>query len=92
MPDENVFDLPQPVDREAPFQLLVLQRLDQIGETLAQIHEMVSPPEKAEEGEGLVEVVARMAQAMEQQGAALETISAQLGRLEASTFSAPAGR
>ncbi|MEW9274967.1 hypothetical protein [Gluconobacter oxydans] len=40
MPDENVFDLPQPVDREAPFQLLVLQRLDQIGETLAQIHQM----------------------------------------------------
>ncbi|MFT8347123.1 hypothetical protein [Gluconobacter oxydans] len=30
MPDENVFDLPQPVDREAPFQLLVLQRLDQM--------------------------------------------------------------
>ncbi|MFT8355529.1 MAG: hypothetical protein ABF617_13190 [Gluconobacter japonicus] len=53
---------------------------------------MVSPPDKAEEGEGLVEVVARMAQAMEQQGAALETISAQLGRLEASTFSAPAAR
>ncbi|GBR28561.1 hypothetical protein AA3271_2780 [Gluconobacter japonicus NBRC 3271] len=59
---------------------------------LAQIHQMVSPPDKAEEGEGLVEVVARMTQAMEQQGAALETISAQLGRLEASTFSAPAAR
>ncbi|MBS1089864.1 hypothetical protein [Gluconobacter wancherniae] len=46
MPDENVFDLPHPEYREAPFQLLVLQRLDQIGEALAQIHQMVSPPEK----------------------------------------------
>ena len=47
MSDENIFNLPQPADREAPFQLLVLPRLDQIGEMLANLFEA----ERADNGE-----------------------------------------
>lgn len=84
MPQEQAFALPQPNSDEAGFQLLVLQSLGQIGEMVAQIHQLVSPPDTPQEGEGLTEIMSRIAAALDRQGNILEAMSEQLGRLESS--------
>ncbi|MBS1028664.1 MULTISPECIES: hypothetical protein [Gluconobacter] len=81
MSQEHAFSLPQPKPDEAGFQLLVLQSLGQIGEMVAQIHQLVSPPDTPQEGEGLAEIMSRIASALDRQGDILDTMSEQLDRL-----------
>ncbi|OAJ65956.1 hypothetical protein [Gluconobacter cerinus] len=87
---DDHFALPQPPGEEARFQLLVLQSLGQIGEMVAQIHQLVSPPDAPPEGEGLTEIMSRIAAALDRQGNILEAMSEQLGRLESSGMNSEA--
>lgn len=91
MPQEQALSLPQPNSDEAGFQLLVLQSLGQIGEMVAQIHQLVSPPDTPQEGEGLTEIMSRIAAALDRQGNILEAMSEQLGRLERSETTLESG-
>ena len=91
MPQEQALSLPQPNSDEAGFQLLVLQSLGQIGEMVAQIHQLVSPPDTPQEGEGLTEIMSRIAAALDRQGNILEAMSEQLGRLESSETTLESG-
>ncbi len=80
---DDPFSLPQPVAPNAEdsgFQVLVLARLAQIGEAVAQIHQLVSPPETKEEGESLREILSRMATALDRQGDLLETLLEEKGQ------------
>ena len=91
MTQEDPFALAQPPGEEARFQLLVLQSLGQIGEMVAQIHQLVSPPDVPQEGEGLTEIMSRIAAALDRQGNILEAMSEQLGRLESSETTSETG-
>ena len=82
MSDIKEFTLPPPPQAGERFELLILTRLGQIAEAVAQIHQMVSPPDKPDEGEGLREIMLRMASALDQQTTVLEGLSEQVSRLE----------
>ncbi|OAJ66394.1 hypothetical protein [Gluconobacter cerinus] len=88
---DDPFALPQCSGGETRFQLLVLQSLGQIEEMVAQIHQLVSPPDTPQEGEGLTEIMSRIASALDRQGNILEAMSEQLGRLESSGTSLETG-
>ena len=82
MSDVEDFTLPHPLKGQSQFELLVMTRLNQFGEMLAQIHQLVSPPDTPQEGEGLHEVMVRMANALDRQGSVLEQLCEQVARLE----------
>lgn len=82
MSDVEEFTLPRPLKGQSQFELLVMTMLNQIGETLAQIHHLVSPSDTPQEGEGLHEIMVRIANALDRQGSVLEQLCEQVARLE----------
>jgi len=63
------------------FEILVVTRLTHIGQTVADIHRLVSPPED-DTGDKLVDVMSRIADGIENLGVTLQEIVGQLDRVE----------
>jgi len=63
------------------FEILVVTRLTHIGQTVADIHRLVSPPED-DTGDKLVDVMSRIADGIENLGVTLQEITGQLDRVE----------
>lgn len=63
------------------FEILVVTKLTHIGQTVADIHRLVSPPED-DTGDKLVDVMSRIADGIENLGATLQEIIGQQDRIE----------
>ena len=63
------------------FEILVVTKLTHIGQTVADIHRLVSPPED-DTGDKLVDVMSRIAEGIENLGVTLQEITGQLDRVE----------
>jgi hypothetical protein len=76
--------LPAPVpDSGAKFELLVLTKLDQMAVRLAEIHQLVSPPEK-QDGPSLVEVILQLTESVTAQSEQLAHLTTAVERSLAS--------
>ena len=63
------------------FEILVVTKLTHIGQTVADIHRLVSPPED-DTGDKLVDVMSRIAEGIENLGVTMQEITGQLDRVE----------
>lgn len=63
------------------FEILVVTKLTHIGQTVADIHRLVSPPED-DTGDKLVDVMSRIADGIENLGVTMQEITGQLDRVE----------
>lgn len=63
------------------YEILVITKLTQIGQTVADIHRLVSPPED-DTGDKLVDVMSRIADGIANLGVTLQQIIGQQDRIE----------